>query len=881
MSKLLQLFNRLLFLLRRKQLESELEEEMRFHLDMKVQENIEAGLSPEDARHVALRTFGNITLAKEESRMMWGFRSWEILWQDLRFGARMLLKKPGFTLAAVITLALGIGANTAIFSIVNSVLLRPLPYEDPDQIVIVWMDNRKLKIDQDIHSYANYADYRAQNQVFSEMTAISQRSFNLTGEGEPERVMGAAATSSFFSVMRVTPVVGRAFTADEDQSGRGQVAILSYGLWQRRFGSDPQIVGKPISLNGVSRTVIGVMPAGFSFPGKETHVWIPLAPDPQLISNRSSFWLTVVGRLKPGVTVEQARTEMSTIAKRLESQYPDINASYGVNLVPLHEQVVGTIRPALLLLLGAVGLVLLIACANVANLLLVRAAAREREIAIRAAHGASRIRIIRQLFTESMLLAILGGGLGVFVALWGLGVLKSFSPSDIPRLEQIAIDKRVLVFTLAVSCLTALVFGLVPALQASKPNMNEILKEGGRSGSAGVRAARARHLLVISEIAMALVLLIGAGLLIKSFSRLQEFNWGFNQDHLLTARLQLPRSKYADEKQVRNFYEQLLQRLNNMPGVQSAGAVSSIFLSKTPNSTNFSIEGQPNKTGAESIEVPYDSISPNYFEVMGTPIVKGRPFNDRDVEGSPLVAIINETFAREFLRGEDPLGKRFKYDSLDGPAPWFTIVGVVADTRRTGFDSEVRAETYIPHAQDPSAGMTLVLRTKTDPAGLTAALRNEVLSVDKDQPVYDVRTMDQLLVEKIAQRRFSALLLGLFALLALLLAAVGIYGVMAYSVAQRTHEIGIRMALGAQKRDLLRMIVRQGMILTAVGISLGLVVAFALTRVMSGLLYEVSATDIQTFIIIPLILAGVALLANYIPARQAAKVDPMVALRYE
>jgi len=806
----------------------------------------------------------------------------EALLQDIRYALRTLLKRPAFTIIVVLALALGIGANTAIFSVVNSILLRPLPYKNPDRIAMVWLDNHKLGVDQDWHSYPNYVDYRDQNSVFEDIAAFNDRSFNLTGTGEPVRVVGAWATANLFSVMGVDPMKGRAFSVEEEEPGKDRVAVISYGLWQRRFGGNPDVVGQPISLNGVDRTIVGIMPPSFMFPEKTTELWIPLAASPRNKQARGSFWLKAVGRLKPGVPIEQARADMGAIASHLEEQFPGIMAGYGVNLVPLHEQVTGKVRTALLVLLAAVAFVLLIACANVANLLLARAAAREREIAIRTALGASRWRIVQQLLTESALLGLVGGAVGLLLAIWGLDALVKLSPATIPRLDQIGIDGRVLGFTAAVSLLTGFIFGLVPALQASKPDLNETLKEGGRGTTGGARGRRIRSSLVISEIALSLVLLIGAGLLIKSFIHLQKFDLGFKPDHLLTMRVQLPGSKYREEKQLVNFFQQLLPRMESVPGVQSVGGISEIFLNDTPNSTNFTIEGRPAQTAAESIEVPLDAVTANYFRVMGIPLLKGREFDDHDAIGSPLVVIVNNTFARRFFPDEDPLGKRFIYGQPDGAnPPWMTIVGVVSDMRRTGFERAVRPETFLPQNQQPDGGLTLVARTSGEPTNFAGALRDAIWEIDKDQAVYNIKTMDATLAEMTSERRFNTLLLGLFAAVALILASVGIYGVISYSVAQRTHEIGIRIALGADRRNVLRLIVGQAMGLALIGVGVGLTSAFILTRMMTSLLYSVSATDPTIFTLIAVILTGVALGASFIPARRALKVDPMIALRYE
>jgi putative ABC transport system permease protein len=804
----------------------------------------------------------------------------EILVQDLRYTVRVLLKKPAFTAIVVLALAIGIGANTAIFSVVNAILLRPLPYKDFDRISMIWMDNPKLGVKEDWHPYPNYVDYKEQNQVYEDMAAFNNRSFNLTGAGDPVRVLGAWNTASLFSVLGVPPSNGRVFTEEEEEPGKDLVVVLSDGLWRSRFGRDPNIVGQTISMNGANRTVIGVMPAGFSFPDKTTEVWVPLAISPQRKQDRNAISFKAVGRLKPGVSMAQARAEMGAIAKRLDEQYS--RSDYGVNLVMLRDQETGSVKPALLVLLGAVAFVLLIACANVANLLLARAAIREKEIAIRLAIGARRSRIIRQLLTESAVLGLVGGAAGLLLAVWGLRVLVALSPGDIPRFDQAGIDGRVLVFTLAVSLLTGLIFGLVPSLQASKPDLNSTLKEGGRGTTGGAGALRVRNLLVVSEIALSLVLLVGAGLLIRSFIRLQQFDLGFNPDNLATMRIQLPGTKYREAAQVEAFYKQLFERIESVPGVQSVGAISDVFLSDTPNSTNFSIEGRPVPTGADSIEVPLDSVSPGYFRTMGIPLQRGREFDERDVRGSTPVVIVNETFVRRFFPDEDPLGKRFVYGGA-GPDnnQWITIVGVVGDMRRTGFDRPVRPETFLPHSQATSGTLTIIARTSGDPASLSNTLRGEVWAIDKDQSVFDLKTMDQTLSEMSSQRRFNMLLLGVFASLALTLAAVGIYGVMSYSVAQQTHEIGIRMALGAGQTDVLGMVVRRGMLLAASGIGIGLIGAIALTRLMSSLLYGVSATDPLTFVVIPIVLGIVALGACFVPASRATKVDPMIALRYE
>jgi putative ABC transport system permease protein len=805
----------------------------------------------------------------------------ETLVRDLRYGVRRMLKRPGLTAVVVVALALGIGANTAIFSVVNGVLLNPLPYPKPDRLAMVWMNNTRMKMDEDIHSYPNYRDYKEQNRTFEQLAVYSPRSFNLTGEGEPARVTGAAATSDLLPLLGVQPVMGRTFTAEEDEEGKGAVAVLGYGLWRGRFGSDPNVLGKTITLNGKPRTIVGVMPAGFHFPNGDSDLWIPLAAPRELAGARSAFWLYMVGRLKPGVSRDEAQADMGTIAAHLAEAYPNELEGLGANVVGLHDQVVGKLRPALLVLVGAVAFVLLIACANVANLLLASAAAREREIAIRAALGAGRRRLVRQLLTESVLLFLVGGVGGVLIAYWGLAALLAVSPADLPRLDQVKIDGRVLAFTFAVSLVTGLLAGLVPALQGSIRELGDSLKEGGRSSTAGRGAGRLRDALVVAEVALSLVLLIGAGLMIASFLHLQKVDLGFDTDRLLTMQFALSGARYANDSQIVAFTDDLLARSAAAPGVKSVGAITSLFLSKTPDSTNFSIEGRPDMAPSERVEVPLDSISPNFFEVVGAPLLQGRSFTAADRAGALPVVIINETMAKRFWPGEDPVGRRMKYGTQESEDPWLTIVGVVGDMRRTGYDESVRCETFLPLAQNAAGRLTIVARAEGDPSGVAPTLREQVRAVDPDQAVFAVRTVDEMLGDMVAQRRLTMLLIGTFAALALLLASVGLYGVISYAVTQRTHEIGVRMALGAQVGDILRLVVGKGMALAASGIALGLVAAFALTRLMAGLLYGVSATDPLTFAGISLLLALVALVASYGPARRAARVSSVIALRYE
>ena len=798
--------------------------------------------------------------------------------QDIKFAGRMLWKNKSVTFIAIIALALGIGANTAIFSVVNAVLLKPLPYRDADRLVWIWGNVRGGSTRASV-SPPDFFDYRAQNNSFEHLAASTSVSvpFNLTGAGEPERLNGSAVTTNYFQALGVEPALGRTFLAEEEQEGRNQVVVLSHGLWQRRFGSDTSLVGKTIILDGRGVTVVGVMPAGLQFP-QTAQQWVPrFNPTHPEMQARAAHFLRPIGRLKPGVTLEQAQAEMDGIARRLEEQYPESNARWSLRLVPLQEQIAGNVRPTLLILLGAVGFVLLIACANVANLLLARAAARQKEIAIRTALGASRARIVRQLLTESLLLAVVGGLVGVVLALWSVDLLVSLSAGRVPRAGEIGIDAVVLGFTLGVSLLTGLVFGLVPALQASKPDFNESLKEGGKSATEGLRRNRIRSALVVAEVALALVLLVGAGLLVKSFIGLQRVSPGFDAENVLTMRIDLSRAKYATPEAAGNFYTQLQERVSALPGVEAVGMISELPLSGQPNDTYFTVEGRPAQEAGQRVTADYRRINHDYFRAMTIPLLRGRYFSEQDFRQSAQVAIISETMAERFFPNEDPLGKRLLISAPE-PTP-YEIVGIVGDVRHRALDVEVYQMMYVPTARRLSTN--LVVRTATDPSTIASAVRNEVWAIDRDQPVSAVRTMGEVLSQSVAQQRFTTSLLGIFAAVAMILAAVGIYGVMAYSVTQRTREIGVRLALGAQTRDVFRLVVGQGMLLTIIGVAVGLVAAIFLTRLMESLLFGVSATDPTIFVAISFLLIAVALLACYVPARRATRVDPMEALRYE
>ncbi len=801
----------------------------------------------------------------------------ETLLKDVRFGIRMLVKNPGFTLVAIATLALGIGAITAIFSVVYAVLLRPLPFKDPDGLMVI----RETKIPQFPEfsvAPGNFLDWQKQNTVFEQMAAINTSPFNLIGTGEPERLQGQRVTDGFFAMLGAQPQMGRVFTPEEDQPGHSNVVILSHGLWQRRFGGDPNILNQTITLSGQSYTVVGIMPTTFRYGGRNTELWMPMAFTAQNAQQHGSHYLQVIGRLKPDAKLEQTQEEMSAIAGRLAEQYPDTNTGWDVKIMPLLESAVRSIKPALLVLFGAVAFVLLIACANVANLLLARAASRQKEVAIRTALGAGRGRIIRQLLTESLLLSVAGGVVGLLLALWGISLLLSLAPEDLPRVRDVSLDGRVLGFTVGIALLTGLIFGLVPALQASKPNLNETLKDAGRGSTEGGRQHIIRSGLVVFEVATALVLLVGAGLMIKSFLHLQKVDPGFNPENALVVNISLPQRKYPEDDQRSAFYSQLIRKVSTLPGVQAVGAACVLPL-EDDFLLGFDIQGRPPYAPGDDLSTNYYAVSTDYFKAMGIPLLRGRLFTEHDSKGAPRVAVINETMAKQIFPDEDPIGKYIHV--TNGPVLYREIVGIVGDVKQYGLDQKTPMQTYEPYLQEPFSYMALVVRTAGDPTSLSAAIRSEVLSIDNEQPISSIKTLDQILSASIAQQRFAMLLFGVFGAVAMILAVVGIYGVMSYAVTQRTHEIGIRMALGAGQRDVLMLIVGHGMILTLIGIVVGLGAAFALTRLMSSLLFDVSVTDLTTFAIFSASLTAVALVACTVPARRALKVDPMIALRYE
>jgi putative ABC transport system permease protein len=800
----------------------------------------------------------------------------ETLLRDIRYGIRSLLKRPGFTIVALIALALGIGANTAIFSLVNAVLLRSLPYAQPDRLVWVWGNIRNGGNHASV-SPLDFLDYRKENTTFEQFAASLSVPLpvNLTGSGEPERLTGAAVTGNYFQALGVQPALGRTFVLDNEITGRDQVTVLSYGLWQKQFGGDPNIVNKTVTLDGKTCLVLGVMPKDFSVP-QPAELWVPMTFDvkPQM-KQRKAHFLRPIGRLKPGVTIAQAQADTDAIARRLEELYPETDKSWNLRLVSLQEQVVGNVKPTLFILFGAVGFVLLIACANVANLLLVRAATREREIALRTALGAGRFRIVRQMITESVLLALLGGTLGTLLAVWGVDLLVTLSADNLPPTTQVRIDATVLGFTLLISLLTGVLFGLAPALRTMKLNLSESLKEGGRSGSEGAQRNRTRSVLVVIESAVAVVLLIGAGLLIRSLVELKNTHPGFDAHNLLTMRVDLTEQKYPTPEKTAQFFRELETRIGSLPGVESMGTVSELPLSGQPNDMPYTVEGRPPVASDEVYDDDFRRVNQNYFATLRIPLLRGRNFTAQEVSQSAKVVIISELLSSQVFPNEEPLGKRLVL-GMGNQA--FEIIGVVGDIRHRSLERKPAAAMYLPTYD---GWLNVVIRTKGDPLAITAAVRKEVQAIDPDQPIAAVKTMDQWLGTAVAAPRYRTSLLGLFAALALVLAATGIYGVMSYSVTQRTHEIGVRMALGARQLDVLKLVVRQGMVLVLIGVGLGLAGAVALTRVLASLLFGVTAKDPLTFVAVATLLALVAFVACYIPARRATKVDPLVALRYE
>ena len=867
-------------LTRRRKVEKDLSDEVGSYLELSTQRKIEAGLGERDARRAALVELGGAEQVKEQVREVRLGHGLETCLKDLRFGLRSLGKSPGFTAVALLTLALGIGANTAIFSVIHAVMLRPLPFREPSQLGKIWPERPRVSA-----SKSDYVEIRDGARSFAGVAAYSNWGFTLTGSGEPAKIEGARITANLISLLGVEAGFGRIFALEEDQPGRDKVALMSYALWQTCFGSDPRIIGQTILIDGTSYAVVGVMPKGFNFPNGSPHdLWLPATLDPGAPEDFASGYLTLVGRLKPGVTTAQARSELVALSRSIREKRPNIPADYATHaqVNPLQAESVAEIRPTLLILLGTVGLVLLIACANVANLQLARASNRQRELAVRAALGASRARLVRQLLTESMLLSALGGAAGIALAYIGLDFLVALLP--LPRTGDIAISGSVLLFSLGLSVLAGLLFGLAPALQTSKPDLQSPLKESGRavSGAGG----RLRSLLVISEVALALTLVIGAGLLIKSFWRLYHVHPGFEADHTISFQLSPPdfaTTGPKDEAQTRArlYYREVLERLAHLPGVQSVGGIHLLPMGDSNWNPGLRIEDRPLPPGASAESVNWRLVTADYFRTMSIPLLKGRSFSDADNETSEKVALINDALARKFWPGENPIGKRIN-TGFEGKGVWVTIVGIVGDIRQQSLREPTAPEMYRPffqHSELPP--LTIMIRTATSTPALAPSIRSAVWSVDHNVPITDLQPMTEVVAQSISQARSTMFMLTAFAAIGLILGIIGIYGVISYSVAQRTHEIGVRMALGARSPDVIKLVLGQGLRLTVIGAAFGVLGAFALTRLISSLLFGVSASDPWTFAIITLFLVAVALLASYIPARRASKLSPMVALRYE
>jgi predicted permease len=876
--------------------EAEIVEELSQHLDDEFERAVNRGATEDEARQAVLTELKEsdllapslkrverrvqqnpVVMGTERKRNMLADLS-----QDMRYGARMLLKNPAFTGIAVLALALGIGANTAIFSVVNTLLLRPLPYKNPSQLVVIWENATHLGFPKNTPSPANFLDWQKQATLFEGMAAFAMHTFNLTGVGEPERLDGRRVSANLFDLLGAKPILGRNFVPDEDKPGT-KVAILNETLWKRRFGSDPGVIGRSITLNGEPYTIVGVLPSNVRLPAFgnwRDQVWVPLAFPAEEAAARGSHFLEVIGRMKPGVSLPQARAEMETIAARLAQQYPEHNVRIGSVVNPLHEEIVGNMKPALLILLGAVAFVLLIACANVANLLLARAAVRHKEIALRLALGADRARLTKQLLVESVMLSMLGGVVGLALAFAGLQILTRFIPPDVAHADTITIDGKVLVFTLLIALVTGLVFGLAPASQASHFNLNDTLKEGGRDSGSGPRGKRLRSVLVIAEVAVSFILLIGAGLLINSFMHLRNLDPGFHADHLLTLNVDLSETKYPDNPRRVAFFDEVVRRVQALPGARSVAVAGNLPFTYNGDSMPIGVEGIPDPPPDQHPDVVYRAVGPGYFTTMGIPFVRGRDFNDQDsLEANPVV-VVSEKTAKHYWPDSEPIGKRLKNGTTTAEGPWRTVIGVVKDVRQNDFIAEPKMQMYFTYRQLRSLmPNALIVRTTVDPLSLATSVRNAIWAVDKDQTVANIDSMEHIVAGAVARQRFSMLLLAIFAGIALVLAAVGIYGVMSYSVAQQTREIGIRMALGAQRSDVLKMTVKQGLKLVGLGLIIGLAAAFILTRVMATLLFGISATDPLTFISISLILLAVAILASYIPALRATRVDPMIALR--
>jgi putative ABC transport system permease protein len=860
--------------------DQEFTEELQAYLDMLTETKIRQGVTPQEARRNALVELGGVEQVHEKVREIRMGHFIETAWRDVRFGVRALVHSPVFSVVTVLSLALGIGANTAIFSVVNGLLLRPLPYPESERIVDVWHTPPQQSfpgLDRFSVSPANYLDWKAQSSVFDQIAVYTYTGFSLSTSNDPLPLIGAAVSSDFFSVLRTNPMQGRTFTPDEEGPGRDQVVVIGQGLWQRAFGANPNIIGQTLTINSRSFTVVGIMPAGFEFP-REAELWVPLAWDDKDRQIRSMHDYLVIARLKQNVSQGQAQAEMSTISSRLEQQYPEANKGWGAVVIPLREDIVGDIRPALLVLFCAVGFVLLVACANVANLMLARGANRQREIAVRIALGAGRARLIRQLLTESVLLAVSGGVLGLLLAVWGSKML--FQLGSLPNSGDIGIDTWVLGFTLLVSFGAGIIIGIVPAFRFTRTNVSDTLKQGsGRTGGSSIKQ-HTRKALVISEVALSLVLLIGAGLMIRSFWKLQNVDPGFDTSNALTMSIVLTPIRYSEPHQRLAFVDRAIEQIRAVPGVVSVGTTTKIPLAGGGSTQPFSIEGRPAPAIAEQPMAQTRYISPDYFRAIGIPLRHGRFFSDYDRDNSVPVVIISEAMARRFWPGENPIGRRLT-PSFHPEQGAREIVGVVGDVKTSGLEVDASAMMYLPYKQAALPFISFVVRTTSNPESLVQPVSTAIYSIDKEQALTNIQTMDQVLIESLSKRRFNMTLLLTFAGMALVLAAVGVYGVMNYTVTLRRRELGIRMALGAGRMDVLRLVLGQGLTLTLIGVAAGLISAYALTRLMASLLYGVTATDYITFVSVSAVLIAVGVVASYVPARRATKVNPTIALRSE
>jgi putative ABC transport system permease protein len=861
----------------------DLERELRSHLENEADEQRARGLSAEDAQYAARRALGSEAIVREDVRALSPWAALDDAAQDLRYGLRLLKKNPSFAIVAALTLALGVGATTTIFSVVHAVLMRPLPYADADRLAMVWenVNLPQYKNAQNAPAPGNFSDWRDRSSTFIDMAAARDGAWSLTGSGDPIRISGEMVSASLFRLLQVEPALGRNFTAEEDRAAPSRVVLLGHGLWVDRFGSNPSIVGQTIHLNDEPYVVVGVMPSGFRFLDPDDQVWMPLGLTPAQLANHGSHFLRVLGRLKPGVTIAQAQAELDTVAANVTRESPQTNTGVGVTVLSLPEQIVGDVRRPLLVLLGIVGFLLLMVCANIGNLMLARALARGREFAVRAALGASRTRLLRQLLAESILLATVGGALGLAIAWWGVAALRWLAPADLPRLDDIGVSGSVAAFNAAVALAAGVICGVMPALQSQRHDLHGALNDDGRAWSGGARL-RARNLLVIVETALGVVVLVGAGLLLRSFVRLSQVPLGFNPNSTLTFRVVLPAARYRTEPQRTAFYHQILERLQALPGVQSAAGITAVPLAATGRITGVSVEGQPPAVGNVRL-VDFRTVSPGYFGAMSVPLIAGRDVSWSDTNTTEPSIVVSETMARTFWPDQQAIGKRIKAGRPeDNTVPWLTVVGIVADVRLVDLIHVPRPAMYVPASQDRATGDVLrdwIVRANADPTALVPAIRSAVWSIDATLPISRVQTMNQARSAATASQQFTLLLVALFALLALVLAAVGLYGVASYNVSQRTRELGIRVALGARRGALLRLVLAHGARLTLIGLAVGTIAALALTQVMSTLLFGVGARDPMTFVGVALLLLAVSLVASFVPARRATRVDPVVALR--